>query len=220
LSKVPEFAAFDNDDACGKDFVSKANLEDHVRTAHLGLPSRINANRKKSAPSSDDDEDEVSEFDFGEESKQKSRKAKGKKAKSSAIDDLLGLSYANDSRRNIPCLITTCHHLFMRDYDLQQHMRTKHSLSTPEIEVLAKENEDEPEFQFPPGDFRNDDAYGEDGREEDMDWDIGMQGLEDLPFWLGGNEEETPMDQWTQDEFEMRRLIGGEEMGGNFGTEL
>jgi general transcription factor IIIA len=211
VSKVSEFAAFNSADACGKDFVSKANLEDHIRTAHLGLPSRINANRKNSAPNS---EDELSDDDLDDQPKPKTRKAKGKRAEPSAIDELLGFSYANDSRRDIPCLITSCPHLFIRDYDLQKHMRTKHRLSTPEIENLANADGHEPEFLFPPEDLRNDDAYGE----EDINLAFGMQDGEDIQFWLGRNDEERAIDQWTLDEAEMRQLVGDEGMGGAFGV--
>ena len=206
MSKTSEFAAFDSDKACGKDFVSKANLEDHIRTTHLGLPSHINANRKKFTSVSDD-EAEFSNYGSNKEPEQRSRKAKGKKTKSSAIDNLLGLSYGVDSRRNIPCLVTTCPHLFIRDYDLQQHMRTKHRLSTPEIEDLANEDENQPDFQFASEDLRNDDAYGEGGGDEDIDWDLQAQNMGDDSFWIGGGGE-MAMDQWAEDELEMRQLIG------------
>ncbi len=72
---------------------------------------------------------------------------------------------------------------------------------------MANEVATEPEFQFPPGDMRNDDAYGEEGGEEDL-WETGMAGSEEVPFWLGGNVEKTPIDQWAQDEHEMSRIIG------------
>ena len=78
-----------------------------------------------------------------------------------------------------------------------------------------QEAENEPEFQFPVGDIRNDDAYGEEGVEEDLDLDldIRMQDLENLPFWLGGDDEEYQnMDDWGHEELEMRRLIGPETM--------
>ncbi|KAG0646690.1 Transcription factor IIIA [Hyphodiscus hymeniophilus] len=215
VTSIPDLAAFDNHDACGKDFVSKANLEDHIRTAHLNLPSRINANRKKSAPNSED-EDETSDYDSDGEPKPKTAKAKGKKVKSSVMDDLLGLSYTNDPRRNIHCLVTTCPHLFIRDYDLQQHMRTKHRLSTPEIEDLAHEDENQPDFHFAPGDLRNNDAYGEEGGGEDVDWDIQAQNMNNTPFWLGGGDDEIPIDQWAQDELEMRQLIAEEPLGDPF----
>lgn len=217
MSKVPDIASFDNEDGCGKGFVSRANLEDHIRTAHLSLPSLINANRKKPIPNSDVEDEYAEDDDFGFEEKpnKKTRKAKSKRSKTSAIDELLGRSYEADPRRNIPCLVSTCVHLFIREYDLQQHMRTKHHLSTPEIEELEREAENEPEFQFPIGDIRNDDAYGEEGREEDLDLDldIRMQDLENFPFWLGGDDEKHQnMDDWRHEELEMRQLISPETM--------
>lgn len=97
-------------------------------------------------------------------------------------------------------------------------MRTKHRLSTPEIEDLVSEEQNEPDFLFPPGDLRNDDAYGEEGEEEDIYWDAGMQDDGDLQFWLGVNDEEMPIDQWAQDEVEMRQLIGEEDLFGSSGA--
>lgn len=221
VSKVPSICSFDNEDGCGKDYVSKANLEDHIRTAHFKLPSLVNANRRKHAPSFDD-EDELRDEDvgFGEKPKM-TRKAKEKKPKPSTIDELLGRTYEADPRRNIPCLVSTCAHLFIRDYDLQQHMRTKHRLSTPEVEALAQEEENEPEFQFAPGDIRNDEAYGEEGEEEDMDCapDLRTQDLDDLPFWVRGEQAAHNADDWGWEELEMRQLIS-EEMGDSFTTML
>ena len=94
-------------------------------------------------------------------------------------------------------------------------MRIKHHLSTPKIEELEQEAENEPKFQFPVGEIRNDDAYGGEGGEEglDLDRDIRMQDLENLPFWLGGDDEEHQnMDDWGHEELEMRQLIGSETM--------
>ena len=210
-----EVALFRNSDACGKDFVSKANLEDHIRTTHLGLPSHINSKRRKSVLDCSED-DEVSNNDFDRKIKHKMRKSKGKKAKPSAIDDLLGLSYTSDSRRNIPCPVTNCPHLFIREYDLQQHMRIKHHICIPKIEKLSIEEEKEVDLQFASTDFPNERAYEEEGREKEIDWSIEAQDVEDVSFWFGGGHEEMPMDQWAQDEFEMRRLIEEESSGNPF----
>ena len=259
VSKSPDLAAFDTEDACGKDFVSKANLEDHIRTAHLGLPSQVNANRKKFAPNSDD-EDEGEDGDFRSDDdnnkKKSTRGRKGKQQKPSAIDELLGISYAADARRNIPCLLpSSCAHLFIRVYDLQQHMRSKHRLSTPEIEDLALQAAEQQKFGFFPeaadgdGDAATDaaangEAYDDGGVEAfgaaqqldldldldamygpaDVDWEMQRRALEDGPFWVGaaadgggGGGMQNVMDQWPQDELEMRKLIGGEEeMGASF----
>lgn len=222
MTETPDLTSWDGEDACGKDFVSKANLEDHIRTAHFGLPSTVNANRKK--PSHSYIEDDDAEF-------LAKPKKKSKKQKLSAVDELLGESYATDDRRNIPCIIPSCPHLFIREYDLDQHVRVKHRLSTPEIEQAMEEAlggfEDEPEFEFPPGDARNDRAYGAIGNQEDdaeldamyeqadIGWELDRVALEGGPFWIGGGEE--PADngeEWMQDELEMKRLVSGDEVDG------
>ena len=225
VSHVSDLAAFNPDDACEKEYYSKANLEDHIRTAHLNLPSRINAKRKKPTHNSDDEAEENDSIEGGKP-KRKTRNGSKKAKSSSAIDDLLGNSYTHDPRRNIPCLESTCAHLFIRTYDLQQHMRTKHRLTTPEIEIMQEHAaEPEPEFQFPPGDVRTEDAYGGEAGEVHMDldmdldlgseWDLPTQDLLGDGFWplvgvdveggvVGGNGG------WTQELQDMTgRIIDG-----------
>jgi general transcription factor IIIA len=202
VSNVP----FNQDEGCGKGFTSKANLEDHIRTGHLGMRSVINANRKRTAAAHDGDEDEDAEFELDDDMNlplKRARLAAGKQVKTSAIDDLTGHSYGYDPRRKIACLIPGCPHRSMRNYDMKQHLRSKHDLSDAEIEELEQEavaTIDEPEFQFPVGDTRNDEAYGEEGVEEDVDWG-GAAGApqadqlitEDLPY-RGTMEEELHLD--------------------------
>lgn len=211
VSKVPDLSSWNGGDACGKDFVSKANLEDHVRTAHLGLPSLINSKRKKSVSVSDDE-------DYNPDAPPKKR---GRKTKPSALDDLIGASYAEDERRTIPCTVPDCPYKFMREYDLQVHLRSKHSLPNPNLSTgevvqdsLGEFGSEEPQhvnsLQQDGNalhDMYDDQAYN-------IDWDLQGHALEDGPFWIGADNHGVPVqDQWMQDEMEMRRLVDEADYG-------
>ncbi|KAL3428096.1 zinc finger protein [Phlyctema vagabunda] len=199
LSQNMDLVGFMNVNGCGKDFVAKSNLEDHVRTAHLGMPSLINRNRKS-----------------GDE--ESCQAGKQKREKLSVIDEILGTKY--DERRSIPCIISTCAHKFMRDYDLQIHVRSKHRLSTPEVEELelalnlnqALAAEVKQEDQVPGFDdgVELDALYGT----TDLDWEMQRRALEGTPFWVGAEEgveeDELLGGEWMQDEIEMRKLIDQE----------
>ena len=128
VSAATDLASWDMSEGCGEPFVSKANLQDHVRTAHLGLSSVINANRKKRIFTSADEDDLLVE-----------RKRRKQRAKPSALDELLGFAYDNDERRTIPCIVSDCPHQFMRDHDLQRHLRSHHRLATSDIDDIIGE---------------------------------------------------------------------------------
>jgi general transcription factor IIIA len=186
--------AFWDHKGCGNDFASKVNLEDHVRTQHMGLPSLLVAKRKKNqnpAPP-------------------KPRK-RGKKNQD-VVDQLTGAGYGDDEVRNIPCLIRDCEWMFSREYDLVQHLETKHTMSAEEIEAAA-ENALAGNPQFEPNHaFPNDDRAGMDALydQAELEWDLQRHAEDGGQFWIGAEEVPNvePSDQWLQDESEMRRLIG------------
>ncbi|RAL68713.1 hypothetical protein DID88_007416 [Monilinia fructigena] len=103
VSQTADLVSWDGSDACGKDFVSKVNLEDHIRTLHLGLPSLLNAKGRRNNTS---------------QSKRSSRRA----PEQTEIEELAGF----DSRRTIDCVVQGCPHKFMREYDFHMHMRVNH----------------------------------------------------------------------------------------------
>lgn len=74
-------------EGCGRDFTSKSTLEEHVRTAHLGLGSkRVERERKRKA----DREGAALEAGLGpQQKKRKSRKGLGKK--NTALSALTGV---------------------------------------------------------------------------------------------------------------------------------
>jgi len=190
VSSTPDLGGFTVNSGCDQEFVSKANLEDHIRTSHLGLPSLINANRVKTTTAPVVDEDE-----FG--SQPKKGKKKGKKA--SAMDELLGTD------RNIPCIFPNCAHRFIRDYDLENHLRTAHKPPLAGVDdALDFQNfQDGPDFSIPNmGMMMGDEALSGqavpqyDGRAEldalydqaDINWEFQRRALEGGPFWVGAED--------------------------------
>ncbi|KAE9379119.1 hypothetical protein N431DRAFT_434125 [Stipitochalara longipes BDJ] len=192
LSEHPDVGDFDTADACGKDFVSKASLIDHIRTAHLGLPSVVNANRKKSATSIEgfvtgDDEEDEDDFDdeYVEQPKRKVKK-RGRKTKAAAIDDMPSFPAPNPTFA-----------AFEGAFQSSERSSQRYS---PGLAGFMS---------------------GEEGRGEmdalydqaDMDWEIQRRALEGGAFWIGAEEAENnfggnPADEWKQEEMEMRRLVG------------
>ncbi|KAK0113038.1 Strongly-conserved Zn-finger binding protein (TFIIIA) [Cadophora gregata] len=233
LSTYSELANFVTEDGCGDDFVSKASLMDHIRTAHLGLKSLVNANRKKSS-SEQALYHQDSEYDCmdpangcGEDDYAHTlRKSKrGKSAKPSLVDELSGI----DPRRTIPCLVPTCQDMFIRNYDLDVHMRTAHPFVPAAIDpgLAGPSNQ----FPYPSVDFdlshmtidvgdveqildRNlqQPLPGLEDDQADFNWEFQRQALEGGPFWVGADtgvgDFEGNLDEWTQEEEEMRGLIG------------
>ena len=192
ISDYPDVEDFDPADACGKDFVSKFNLVDHIRTAHLGLPSLVNANRKKSKSAASDhefvtdDEDEENPDDEYIEQLKRNTKKRGMKSKSTALNDMLGNAAHNPS--------------FSAFEGSFQPLQGDGQGYTP---------------AFAGG------MSGEEGREgidalydqADIDWELQRRALEGGAFWIGAEEaqdnfREDPADEWTQEEMELRRLVG------------
>jgi hypothetical protein len=226
VSNVRDLAPFNTDDACGKDFVSKANLEDHVRTAHLGLPSLINSKRSRPNPAADDDEGDL-------DAPRKRRKGKKIFEPPSAFDDLTGAVYDDDERRTIPCTVPGCRHRFMREYDLEVHLRTKQHqhVAACSLDIDSQSVANQALSALTQYSQRSQNTLGNDNSppEDDegvaglgmlyspafTDWELQEQTLAGGPFWVGadgdGAEGMLLRDQWMQDELEMRRLIDAEE---------
>ncbi|KAE8448148.1 hypothetical protein EG329_009752 [Mollisiaceae sp. DMI_Dod_QoI] len=216
ISAYPDLDDFDDSMGCEKDFVSKVNLVDHIRTAHLGRSSVVNANRKQKTESDDDfiDDDEDDEY---AEPKKKSRR-KNKKWKASEMDKLLGMSYAADPKRTIPCHAPGCPHMFTREYDLQIHMQSAHPFEAPGFDPATPGfsgsiQYSEPELNMgiaePDSGVLHQPEITYD--QADIDWELQRRALEGGPFWVGADDAGNAFqnqDDWTQEQLEMRRLIG------------
>ena len=212
VNAVPDLALFNTDDGCGKDFVSKANLEDHVRTAHLGMPSLINSKRKRLNPVTEDDDENLG---FG---LHRGRKGKRVFEQPSAFDDLTGAVYDDDERRTISCTVPGCRHRFMREYDLEVHLRTKQHLHdhdpSSNLNALAQSMADQ--ALSASGPVQEDEAraphLGGIYSPAFTDWELQEQSIAGGPFWIGADGADgMPQDQWALDEVEMRRLIDADE---------
>ncbi|PBP19629.1 C2H2 transcription factor [Diplocarpon rosae] len=230
LSSYPDMTDFDDDEGCGKDFVSKLSLMDHVRTAHMGLKAIANASRKKTTQTSiiedeyedeGDENEEQPEFDSEEEYIPKTLKPKRNKRTRKTIDD--GTA-GHDPRRNIACIAPGCRNMFIRQYDLQVHMRDAHPTSFHGMDPAGFNDH----FAFSDGlavpELNSGvEGFGLQGVSQqiggfdepaDFDWTLQRQALEGGPFWIGadtgyfasrGNGDQG---EWEQEEEEMRRLIG------------
>ncbi|KAI9048890.1 hypothetical protein LZ554_006744 [Drepanopeziza brunnea f. sp. 'monogermtubi'] len=209
LSSYPEMGEFDDDDGCGKDFVSKISLVDHVRTAHLGLKGIANASRKANRYGGIEEDEQLGEdaeeggqLGLSEEEYVPKRKSKrNKKAKLPVMVE----PPVHDPRRNIPCLSASCRQMFIRQHDLQVHMRTAHPTPLPGMDFdgqfMFADDPDMPNFSSGMGGF--DQGPGPqiglagfdqmavpptilgaagDGQ-DDLDWDLQRQALEGGQFW-------------------------------------
>ncbi|QIW97563.1 hypothetical protein AMS68_003081 [Peltaster fructicola] len=98
---------------CGSGFASKAGLEQHVRTQHLGHSA-----------------DEVYSY-------QLKHKDASVPKKTQATSELTGFAYEED--RPVPCLVEGCESRFRKDHDLVIHLELHHSWNIDDInDALAE----------------------------------------------------------------------------------
>lgn len=167
--KDPSVAHWNGVDACGIDFATKQKLEDHIRIEHLYLPPLVKLEQAKPA---------------------RPRKERLRKVPQS-IDVLTGAAFEFDEGRNRPCLVKACSWLFVRQYDLDQHLRTKHALSPNGTPI-----EDCSEF-------------GEEFDLDDLESEIQQGAVHERVFWHGTDmrKGEGGDDDWAREQMEMRSLI-------------
>jgi general transcription factor IIIA len=201
--KDAELASWNGMDACGQDFSTKANLEDHIRTQHLDLPSKINSKRARV-----------------------SKKAKLEEVvEEGAIGQLTGLGYET---RQISCTVAGCEWRFMREYDLEQHLLSKHQAASTTVDTRGIEQP--PNAKLLAEGRRPNRATASampDQTFQDIDWDWEMSTRNSERFWIGGDHDtvDSPagddIDSWAREEEEMRRLIGPlEAFNDNFDAQL
>ncbi|KAF2420154.1 hypothetical protein EJ08DRAFT_738721 [Tothia fuscella] len=125
-------------EGCGKGFGTKAMLENHVRTQHLGLEDWNKVTkRRRNAASSSGMGDDISSV-FSSNLSEPISKPKGRKPQPTASSLLTGLGYENSGRK-IKCLNPACPRLFYREYDLRVHCASTHGLAQLEVEDALKE---------------------------------------------------------------------------------
>ncbi|EEH19103.1 hypothetical protein PABG_01422 [Paracoccidioides brasiliensis Pb03] len=139
------------DNSCGKRYGSKLALEEHVRTAHLGLKN-AKAERKELLG--------LAKNSKSSSSRTKSKDKPSQLATPSNLTMLTGEGYAEESGRNILCLLEPCAHRFHRDYDLWLHMASKHNLEDNDIQILFMQRTMQGGDQSFDIDFGNLQGYG------------------------------------------------------------
>ncbi|KAF1973016.1 hypothetical protein BU23DRAFT_141482 [Bimuria novae-zelandiae CBS 107.79] len=108
LSKHPDLSGWHGENACGKQVKTKAALEQHIRTHHLGLPNR----------------------------KETRKAAKARKRlipDRTTVSMLTGVGY--EDGRPVACLVHDCPHRFARDRDLKRHVVAKHGYTDADVEA-------------------------------------------------------------------------------------
>ena len=129
LSKSARVAGWDGD-GCGLALGTKASLEGHVQTQHLGFarPLRVNQMKKKikREAENDDIQDLMPFLDLDESTPTDSVSSTTTPGHSDPLSLLTGARYAD--ARPIACLLANegCQHRFLRQYDLAQHMDKVH----------------------------------------------------------------------------------------------
>lgn len=114
LSKHPDLNGWNGVNACGKQLKSKAALEQHVRTHHLGLPNR-------------------------KETRRATKTRKRLIPDPSPFSMLTGVGY--EQGRPIACLDDECPYRFARNRDLKRHMVAVHGHVETDVESGILERE-------------------------------------------------------------------------------
>ena len=205
-SRLTRVEGWNGENACGRCFTTKGNLEEHVRTAHLGL-------------------------EHSRKAKKTNTDSANKKKKTSAIGRLTGSGY-DEAGRIIPCMSPDCEFRFMREYDLDIHMQSRHHLADVDIQQLRAQRDGygssiaeyrsaiDPEAERDLDEQFGISCYGGglDGYEQNgIEEAIEQAAVRGGAFWIGGGQDqdqdqEMRDDDWDKDEMEMRRLIE-EEIG-------
>ena len=219
ISSSKTVSDWNGENACGRGFKTKQNLEDHIRSAHMGLDRA----RKMKAKAL--------------EQVKQNYTSRRKKRNPAAVSRLIGSAYDEDPGRRIPCLQAGCPVRFIREYDLDIHLQSAHGLADFEIQLLrAAHDETRPSIygyelatdrnamdmeaetaldvqfgNFDPDGGLMDGAYG------DLADDIEEAAARGGQFWVGGGGYEVDMgvgEEWEREEMEMQRLIAGDREAG------
>ena len=204
LTTLKNIEDWNGQNACGRALSTKANLIEHIRTAHMGLD-----HSRKS------------------KTKMKARVSKGglsKQEEASAITRLTGSGYGKETGRNIACVLSNCDFRFFRDYDLEIHLEIAHGLPFHEAQLLMSERNNlagVSTFEGSPVYATAEELEAERALDAQFEAGFGFAAMdksfddraeEGGDFWLGGQslEATNAEDDWQQDEMEMDQLIAGD----------
>ena len=134
---------------------------------------------------------------------------------------LTGAGYEEESGRDISCLIVGCSHRFLREYDREIHLQSRHGLpgiGFQEMRMSQGEFHSRQTLQGLPNSVTKQDVNIE--RVLDIECDDhgggigegafrGAEASRGDDFWLGGgpHQDKFTSDEWVRDEQEMRYLI-------------
>ena len=206
---------------CEQRFLKNADLSKHIQTSHnpnwfvrdLIDPSK---------PSQVANWDRTDSYGKAVTTKASSEE-QSRKHQVSILTRLTGDGYEDLSGRHIPCLVVGCHYRFLREYDLEIHLRSRHGVTGLGLRKTLLD-EGRPSIgqtlQGTPTFALKQDVDSESVLEMQVDDDVGVGGHEEnlgarasrvCDSWLTGQayHDKRDSDEWLRDELEMRCLIDG-----------
>ena len=200
-SKSSQNIGWDGVNSCRKALMTAASLEEHIHIPHQGIAQ---SHKTKGQVKHD-----VSP-------------APARTHQVSILTRLTGAGYEEESGRHIPCLVLGCSHRFLREYDLEVHIQSRHGLADLGVREMLMDQEELYNRQTQQGIPTS--ACEQDPDTErtfdmhlDNDVDVvygnthldGASKVDD--FWLGGqpHHDREGNDGWLRDEMEMSCLIDG-----------
>ena len=206
LKTLNHVGNWDGSDACGEASTSKRNLERHICTIHLGLDASGKSRKK---------------------GKHQSLAEPAHNNQVSALTRLTGSGYETATGRNVTCLVQGCNHRFVREYDLEIHLQSRHGLADLEIQMMMEEEElyTRQSFHGAPMYATEQDLEAERVFDQQFGNDVAIGNSEDSlesgtigdgDLWLRGDPSETATrDSWLHDEVAMQHLINDDYEGEN-----
>ena len=210
---------------CGRRFAKNADLSKHIRTTH-------NPNWFVRGVTGSPTPSQVANWDRADScgkvvTTKASSEEQSSKHQVSILTRLTGDGYEDLSRRHIPCLVIGCHYRFLREYDLEIHLRSRHGVTGLGLrETLLGEGRLHigQTLQGTPKFAPKQDVDAERVLEMQVDDNVGVGGhganlganaLRICDSWLTGQSyhDKGDSDEWSRDELEMRCLIDGQEAG-------
>ena len=206
---------------CERRFTKNADLSKHIQTSHN--PNWfVHGVIDPSKPSQVAIWDRTDSYGKAVTTKASSEE-QSRKHQVSILTRLTGDGYEESSGRHIPCLVVGCHYRFLREYDLEIHLRSRHGVTGLGLrETLLDEGRPSigQTLQGTPTFAPKQDVDSERVLEMQVDDEVGVGGHEEnlgarasrvCDSWLTGQSyhDQGDSDEWLRDELEMRCLIDG-----------
>lgn len=217
LSKSTKLEDWDGE-GCGMVLTTKASLESHIRSAHLGIHQsrrnlRANRKQKKKVTFEDDDVDDLMPgLDINTATPTDSASSVPTPGDSDALAMLTGVGY--EDNRHLACWMADegCGRRFKRECDLGRHMEAAHGWNEDQINhMFALQAE---------GDIEGDEMLVDeglalnDGAGEVFAGDGAIGDMHGGPYWHGMNQYEVPKTGYAEAPLEagLDEMFGEEAM--------